>query len=249
MDWQFDYETFLRNFLTEDYFHAFVMIQDEMVIGTGNVFHSHNIGWLANIIIAEKFRGQGLGCKMTQFLVDFLFEKGCETQLLIATSLGEPIYRKIGFKKITAYQSFDGQGDYDFISPHHIRALKNSDLKAVYQLDRIANGENRTHLIDKFYIKGRGYFNSENELLGFFLPDFGHGLVISKDKQAGIDLLRLKHANKGKRTLLPMENQEGIDYLINQGFKKGDPCVRMILGKENKWHPKYIYSYGSGYCG
>ena len=51
------------------------------------------------------------------------------------------------------------------------------------------------------------------------------------------------------RTLLPIENKDGINFLENSGLKKGTSCVRMALGKENKWKPNYIYSYGSGYCG
>lgn len=49
--------------------------------------------------------------------------------------------------------------------------------------------------------------------------------------------------------MLPIENREGINLLMKNGLKKGDKCSRMVLGKENKWNPNYIYSYGSGYCG
>lgn len=248
-DWKFDYESFLKDFVTDDFFYAFVMIQDEKTIGTGNVFLKGKIGWLANIIIDEKYRGNGLGFKMTKFLVEFLNRKGCETQLLIATGLGEPVYQKMGFKKITEYLCYDSDQDYALNYPNSIRGLEHSDLDNLYQLDMDANGENRAHLIVKWYKTGFGYFNNEKELLGFYLPDFGRGLVVSKDKKVGVELLKLKHSKKGRRTLLPIDNQVGIDFFENNGFKKGDKCSKMILGKENKWNPKYIYSYGSGYCG
>lgn len=248
-DWKFDFETFLNSFITDDFFDAFVMTHNKTVIGIGNVFCKGKIGWLANIIIAKKYRGKGFGLKMTQFLVDFLNTKGCETQLLLATELGKSVYQKAGFKKITDYYCFDTEKDYDFSSSKSIRELKASDLKDVYEMDMYVNGENRTHLMEKSCKDGLGYFDSENELLGFYLPDFGRGLIISKDKQAGIDLLKLKHSKKGQRTLLPLENQEGIALFEKQGLKKGDTCFRMILGKENRWKPNYIYSYGSGYCG
>lgn len=250
-DWKFNYESFLKDFLKEDFFYAFVMIQDEKIIGTGNVFLKEKTGWLANIIINKKYRGKGLGFKMTKFLVDFLINKGCETQLLLATELGEPVYQKIGFKKVTEYQCFDTEIENNSTTHYtkSIRKLGHSDLKNIHKLDKDANDENRTHLIDKYYETGLGYFNNENELLGFYLPDFGRGLVLSRDEQAGIELLKLKHSKKGERTLLPVDNQKGIDYFEKNGFKKGHKCSRMILGKENKWKPKYIYSHGSGYCG
>lgn len=249
IDWKFDYEDFLNDFVGEDYFRAFVMIHEAKIIGTGNVFFKEKIGWLANIIISEKLRGKGLGYKMTKFLVDYLNDKGCETQLLIATELGEPVYKKIGFEKIVDYQCFDTEIEKDFDYTDSIRELESSDLEMLYALDKKANGENRTHFIDKYYKTGYGYFNSENELLGFYLPDFGRGLVLSRDKNAGVDLLKLKHSKKEKRTLLPLDNKHGIEFLEKSGLKKGYKCSRMILGKENKWNPQYIYSYGSGYCG
>ena len=248
-NWKFDYEAFVKRFIADDFFHAFVIIQDEQVVGTGNVLLKEKVGWLANIIIAENCRGKGFGYKMTKFLVAFLNDRGCETQLLIATELGEAVYKKIGFRKITEYLCFDSEVDVDFNYTNSIRELKNSDLESIYKLDSEANGENRTHLIDKSYRNGFGFFNNDNELLGFFLPDFGRGLVLSRDKQAGIELLKLKHSKKGKRTLLPIDNQDGINLLENIGLRKGEKSSKMILGKENKWNPKYIYSYGSGYCG
>ena len=249
IDWKFDYEEFLNDFVGEDYFQALVMIHETKIIGTGNVFFRDQIGWLANIIIAERLRGKGLGFKMTKFLIDYLNDKGCETQLLIATELGEPVYKKIGFKKIADYQCYDAEFGSDYNLSSSIRKLDSSDLEKLYQLDNLANGENRTHLIDKYYKSGYGYFNSDNDLLGFYLPDFGRGLVLSKDTNAGIELLKLKHSTKEKRTLLPLDNNVGTEFFEASGLKKGYKCSRMILGKENTWNPKYIYSYGSGYCG
>src|SRR6056297_595841 len=115
---------------------------------------------------------------MTKFLVELLENKGCETQLLIATELGEAVYKKFGFKKLTEYQSFDSKVDNDFHLSNAIRKLNLSDLETVYKLDLETNSECRTHLIDKFYNNGFGFFNDDNELSGFYLPEFGRGLVI-----------------------------------------------------------------------
>jgi len=249
LEWSFDLEAFLRDFIHEDYFFAFNKIQDNRIIGTGNVLVKDKTGWLANIIVDKNYRRKGLGFEMTKFLVDFLKEKGCETQLLIATELGEPVYNKIGFKKLTDYQSFDSVEESDVTACDSIRLLETSDLESIYKLDQETNGENRTHLIDKFYHNGVGYFSNEKELLGFYLPNFGRGLVLARDELAGIELLKIKHSKKGKRTLIPIENQRGIDFLENMKLEKGVKSSKMILGKENNWKPNFIYSYASGYCG
>lgn len=249
MDWNFNYEGFIKDFFTTDYFHAFIMIQDEKIVGTGNVLIKGNVGWLANIMIAKKCRGKGFGFKMTKFLVDFLKNKGAETQLLIATKLGEPVYTKVGFKKVTEYRCFQTEKDNKTIYTDSIRQLGHSDLVNLYEMDKAINDENRIHLINRYYKTGLGYFNCDNELLGFYLPDFGRGLILSKDKEAGIKLLKLKHSKKGQKTLLPIENQDGINFLKEHGLKEGLRCSRMILGKENDWNPQYIYSYAGGHCG
>lgn len=249
VEWDFDFESFIRSFITDDFFYAFVIIQDELIVATGNVILKEKVGWLANIIVDENHRGKGFGYKMTKFLVDFLYDQGCETQFLIATELGERVYKKIGFRKMSEYQYFESVIDQDYTYSKAIRKLKKSDLESVYELDRQANDENRIHLIDKYFETGIGYFNNDKELLGIYLPYFSRGLVLSKDRKAGFELLKVKHSKQGKVTLLPSENRDGIHFLESNGLKKGDSCSRMILGKENKWNPEYIYSIGGGFCG
>ncbi|MAX78682.1 MAG: GNAT family N-acetyltransferase [Crocinitomicaceae bacterium] len=248
-DWKFDYEDFLHQFMHEDFFYAFVLLKEGKIVGTGNVLLQEKTGWLGNIIVDQNSRGQGLGTKITQFLVDFLSDKGCETLVLIATELGEPIYRKIGFQKITDYLCFDSVSDLDYAPHPSIRPLQAADQKAVTLLDADINGENRTHLIHKFYTSGVGYFDATNTLLGFYLPHFGRGLVLSKDPKAGLELLQYKHTQQGKRTLLPVDNHEGATLLQKMGLTQGPNSCKMLLGKPNNWKPECIFSYGSGYCG
>ncbi|MFT6336948.1 MAG: GNAT superfamily N-acetyltransferase [Halioglobus sp.] len=249
LNWGFDYEQFLNEYIDEEYFHAFVMIHDDQIIGAGNAFMKDKIGWLANIIVSEPYRGKGLGFQMTKFLVDHLISIGCETRLLIATPLGASVYQKVGFRKISEYHCFDSETALNFPTSNSIRKLADDDLVEVYKLDQEVNSENRSLLIGKYYSDGLGYFNSKNELLGFYLPNFSRGLIISKDEKAGIELLKLKHSKIGMRTMLPAENKEGIEFLERAGLKKGEKLVRMLFGKDNHWDPQFIYSYASGYCG
>ncbi len=247
--WKFDYENFLNDFYNEPYFKAFGLIVENELIGTGNVLFRDKIGWLANIIVAQNWRGKGFGLKITDYLCNYLKEKGCETQLLIATPSGEPLYERIGFRKIAVYHSFETESDNKYEPIDYVRELSENNFESVVELDLYANGEDRRHLLKKFYKSGYGYFNSKNKLLGFYLPEFGRGLVLAIEKVAGIELLKLKHSKKGKRTLLPLDNEDGIDFFRSGKFKIGDTCCKMVLGRENEWNPNCIYSYGGGYCG
>lgn len=247
-DWSFDYENFLKSFLSESFFHAFEMIHNGEIVGTGNVLIKGKTGWLGNIIVDSAHRGKGFGYKITQYLVDFLEKKSCQTQLLIATELGEAVYTKIGFRKTSEYLCFDSTQEIKVEKSSSVRPLTLDDKPSVYSLDRFANRECRIHLLDKFYSNGLGYFK-ENELIGFYLPEFGRGLVIAQSEESGIELLKIKHSEKGKRTIVPKDNLSSIQYLENLNLKKGENASRMVLGLDSKWNPRNIYSYGSGYCG
>ncbi len=248
-EWNQDYEAFLTGFYPEDFFHAFVLLENEKIIGTGNVLVQGGVGWLANIIVSKDHREKGLGFQMTRFLVDFLDKNNCRTKLLLATELGQYVYEKLGFITTTHYRSFNKVTPQGFDPPANIQSLAISDLDKVLRLDRAINGENRIHLISRYYKTGFGYFNQQQELLGCYLPDFGRGLVIAINPEVGIALLKLKHAKKDRTSLLPMENKAGIQFFEKNNFTEGSALARMVLGNENDWNPQNIYSYGSGYCG
>ncbi len=247
--WDFDFAAFVKGYKQHDFYHAFVLEMEGQIVGTGNIFLGDKVGWLANIIIDRTYRGRGLGYEMTAFLVEFLKAKKIETQLLIATELGEPVYKKVGFKKIGEYVCFDVHLENNRPISKAIRNLGPADLEEVYKLDKEANDENRRHLIDKHYKKGIGYFEDNNTLIGIFLPDFGRGLVVARSETVGLELLRIKHSKPSQRTMVPIENQKAINYLESIGSKTSVTASRMLLGKENKWNPTLIYSYGGGYCG
>lgn len=249
VDWDFDFEAFTSKYFNDDFYYAFVLIKENSIVGTGNVFLKGKVAWLANIIIDEKHRGQGLGFEMTEFLVQFIKAKGGETQILIATKLGESVYKKVGFKKISEYKCFDIKLDAPTTTSESIRNLLPSDLEDVYSLDNEVNGEDRRHLLDKYYKTGLGYFDTGNKLLGIYLPDFAQGLILAKSDMVGLEFLKIKHSKIGQRTLIPIENKAGVGFLESFGDRVGTAASRMILGAENNWKPKFIYSYGGGYCG
>ena len=90
----------------------------------------------------------------TVFLVDFLKDNDCETQLLKATELGKPVYKKLGFKCILVYQRYDTEIGYKYKGSNSARKLKSSNLNYIYELKMHVYGENRDNLIDTFYMAG-----------------------------------------------------------------------------------------------
>ncbi|MFD1553287.1 GNAT family N-acetyltransferase [Putridiphycobacter roseus] len=213
MEWDFDYESFLETYVDEDFFKAFLIIENEEVVGAGSLLAKGRVGWLGNIMVHPNFRNKGFGKLITQHLINELKGKGCKTQLLIATPMGAPLYQNFGFKKRSKYLAFKTWKTIPFPTTKNIRNLREKDLNRVVEIDQIANGEDRRHLIQKFYHKGLGYFNEENKLRGFYLPCFARGPIIAMDKSAGLALLQLKHSKVGQVSLIPMENIPAIQLL------------------------------------
>ncbi len=244
-DWNSDLEQNQLQFYGQEYFHAFVMADPEKIISLGNLFFNADSAWLANIIVAEKCRGLGLGSEMTAHLMDFAVAQGYTSMLLLATAIGQPMYQKLGFKTVCTYQKFVSPSDSQHTRSKAVRSLENRDLFDVHALDTLATGESRMHLLFKFYEEGLGYFQGD-KLFGFYLPHFGRGLVIASDPTAGAELLQIKHAEKDCVTMVPESNLAAIDLLTEANLTRGEPLYRMVYTQDVDWKPEYIFSYGSG---
>lgn len=248
-EWNFDIVSFMHLHWGKKYFRAIAVEIDGRIVGIANSIINANVGWLGNIIVLDGYRRRGLGKEITQHLIDYLKQSGCTSQILIATEMGKPLYEKLGFKVSSFYAFLKGRKlsfpDYKFI-----RRLSKEDVKKVYELDKIATGEQRRLLLDNYLNNGWVFKSEENQKIeGFYLPDFGHGLVIAITSTAGLSLLQLKHALYDSSAVLPVENTTGIEFFKDHGFVETKKAPRMYLGKETTWKPQMIYSRASGYSG
>lgn len=86
----------------------FELLKDKKVIGRAylylikNDLHSEPYGLLEDVFVEEKFRGQGIGKKLVEMVIEKARELGCYK--LIATSRFErenvhKFYEKLGFQK------------------------------------------------------------------------------------------------------------------------------------------------------
>ena len=79
---------------------------DHKIVDTSTAIIHHEVAWLAHIIVHPDFRNQGIGKLITESLVKMAHAKSCDTLYLLATELGEPVYRKVGFETETEYLFF-----------------------------------------------------------------------------------------------------------------------------------------------
>lgn len=176
-----------------------------------------------------------------------LSENNCSSQLLIATKMGENLYEKLGFKKSALYNFYIGQ-QINFPKNENIRQLNKTDLKNILKLDFVVSGEYREHMIKYFLSDGYVYEdNISREIIGYYLPNLGDGVVLALDDNVGINLLKLKHSLKKCKTVLPEQNLAGNEFLSKQGFKLHNQAYRMVFGSEVDWKPKSVFCRIGGY--
>ena len=246
-EWHLDLPEFLLLHFGKPYFYPIVAKFNNQIVGTGCGILNGTAGWLGTIIVRPEFRRQGIGHTITEHLVTFFDRKDYSTKLLIATELGEPVYKKMGFKQSSTYVFYGA--DTCVLKPrgNNIRRIEDDDFKGIEALDRRTTGEERKHLLRLFY--STGWVHDTEGINGFFLPDFGAGLIIADSEEAGFDLLNVKYRTGSMTTVFPSENKTAKRFLEGQGFAKFLEVPRMVLGNELNWKPEYIYNRAAGYCG
>lgn len=243
-----DITFFFRFYCTHDFCYPVVAIADDRIVGVANGTLNEQTGWLAHIIVAEDYRQQGIGYRLTNHIIDYLNNKGCKSLLLIATAMGEGLYRKFGFETVAEYIFFKGKKLSDKFGSINIREFKPADSKAMLELDKLVTGENRGQMLRQF-LSNAWVYSTASRIRGFFLKEFGEGTIIAADDEAGIALLSFKHHSGDGKSVLPNGNKSGIEYLATNGFSCFLSAPRMVLGETVEWQPEGVFSRAGGFYG
>jgi GNAT superfamily N-acetyltransferase len=249
-DWNSDLVSFFSFHYGYDYFYPIVSEFEKKINGCGCIIKNKTVGWLGNIIVLPEFRHQGIGEKLTSHLIDYLDNENYDVQLLIATKIGEPIYLKLGFKLNSNYLFYKTGNVGKLDLSKNIKEIKLKDYNLVKKLDREITGEDRQNLIEHYLSTGYKYTSKcSPDIEGFYLPNFGNGLIIAINNQAGLELLKLSLIQGHSKVIIPEANISAKNFLIENGFQEYSVCPRMVRGKNIQWKPECIYSRASGYCG
>lgn len=221
---------------------------DEKIVGIGATIIHDDTAWLAHIIVHADYRNQGIGKAITQSLVETSYSKGCETINLLATELGEPVYKKMGFEIETEYLIFRCEGaNSTFEGSENIVEFNSDFKKQVLDLDRQVSAENRILLLEEHLSNGFLYLQ-DNEVTGFYLPSLGHGLIIATTNLAGQELTKLRLQSKGFASF-PSKNLSARAFMRENNFNEFRIEKRMRLGRKKNWQPQNIYAIIGGNLG
>ncbi len=249
-EWNTDISQLFTQHFGQPYFYPVVAELSGNLVGCANGLLNENTGWLGNIIVLPEYRRQGIGSALTAYLMEYFHQKGCSSQVLVATQLGEPVYAQRGFKVRSSYTFLRSGNTIPAGPTPHVRRAGPLDFEAIRTLDRNITGENRRAFLEQFLAGGWVYqAGAHTPLAGFFLPGLAHGPVIAGDRRAGLELLKYKLGLGCTFVVIPTANRPALDYLIGTGFQIESTAPRMTLGQELDWQPEGVFSRGSGYCG
>jgi GNAT superfamily N-acetyltransferase len=248
-DWKMDLPALISMHHSNACFYPVAAESGEMIIGCGIAYCFGKTGWLGNIIVIPDFRRQGIGRSITMHLMDYLREKGCNTQILIATEMGENIYRNLGFRISSMYDFYRCDSAVAAYKFPGIRKMEKGDIPAVEKIDRMITGETRSGFLEKYYSGGWVYERRSRGIGGFYLPDFSNGPVEAEETEIGLELMMFRLAHGRLTAAIPEENRAAGEFLVSLKFRKYRTAPRMVFGPEVPWQPEKIFNRGSGYCG
>ncbi len=246
-DWK-DISPHFIYYLLSDFCFPVKLIKDGKFIGCGAAIIHNDAAWLAHIIVHPDHRNKGLGNLITKNLLEIVETKNCRSIHLLATDLGYPVYKKLGFKEDTDYIIYkQPDSDFELDISEKIIGLKEKHKEAIRDLDKRESGEDRFFRLEEHFNSAKVYFD-ENRIQGFFLPGFGEGLIVAENSIAGISLMQ-ERLLENEIAILPIDNLNAIQFLKELQCTPQRTLKRMILGEKRNWEPQNLYNRVGGYVG
>ncbi len=221
---------------------------DKKIVGIGTAIIHNDVAWLAHIIVHPDNRNKGIGKLITQFLVEDVRSKNCKTIYLIATDLGEPVYKKAGFETETEYVFFkDIKTNERWMISEKIAVFTGDFKTQLANLDKQVSGEGRLFHLEQ-HLEGAFVYQQDNIAEGFYLPAFGEGLIIASTIASGNELMKLRLATKDNAAF-PVDNISATAFMYQNNFKEFRRAKRMRLGAKRNWQPESLYNRIGGHLG
>lgn len=234
-------------YATAPFCHPVKCTVDDRIAGIGSCIRHRTTGWLAHIIVAPEYRRQGIGTRITRWLMNYLINDwNMKTLHLVATPMGEPVYRQLGFRRISDYVFMRG-GRLENGTSEVTVPFNNALRDAALELDARASFEDRSQLLELHWHEGR-FIQNNGTLEGFYLPTLGEGYILATRPEVGLALMRMKHKT-GAVAVVPEQNLDAVRYLTTSGYSEYRRGIRMTYGASLPWRPEMIYGRIGGNLG
>lgn len=237
-------------YLQKSYCVPIKAILDGEIAGIGTVILFPQTCWLAHIIVSEQFRNKGIGTGIVSELLKIIESHAIPTCLLIATEFGFPVYKKLGFRTVCEYSFLERRQDFaDNSFSKNIVPCTSKYHSNIANLDQKIAGEDRWVLLSDYLENALVYLNENDVLEGYYLPNWGEGLIGADTPKAGLELLKIKCFNT-KNLVIPSPNLAAIEFAKKAGFElQAKTGIRMIWGKDTGFEAEKVFSRIAGKLG
>ena len=99
-------ETTLKEIISQENTHLFFLLADQEIVGmlTVGIYHSPTGGkaWIEDVVVDEKYQGQGLSKQLVTHAVRFVKEQGIPLIMLTSNPTriaANKLYQKLGFEQ------------------------------------------------------------------------------------------------------------------------------------------------------
>jgi len=217
------------------------------IIGVGGVFIFAKVSSFGYMAVLQEYRGKGIGTEIFRNLLEIANELNCETMILYASKLGEPIYKKFGFKR-----RFYGEMYQLPIQPQEL-GIADKEIKIlttvpdwVLALDKEAMGFDRTNYLNlRIKLDGK-ILTIENEGYGL-LANKRLGPLIAMNSNVASQIINRSIALGADHMILANHQYfpKKIFELFNLNELENRASVKMISGKEIKLNLDLLYAIGT----
>jgi len=217
------------------------------IIGIGGVFLFEKVGSFGYMAVLQEYRGKGIGTEVFRNLIEIANKMNCETMILYASKLGEPIYKKFGFKR-----RFYGEMYQLPIQPSEL-GFADKEIKIlttvpdwVLALDKKAMGFDRTNYLNMRIKLGAKIIIIENEGYGL-LVNKRLGPLVATNLEAASKIINKSIALEADHMIIAKHQYfpKRIFELYNLTELENRASIKMILGKEIKEELDLLYAIGT----
>jgi GNAT superfamily N-acetyltransferase len=214
------------------------------------------VAWIAMVLVDQPLRGRGLAKALLAHVLDFLVHRGVRSVRLDATSLGQPLYEKLGFVVEYELARFEGVLPPRGTAPRPPGVgsdpLRAEHLEALCRLDRTVTGTDRRKLLLRLLAENPGAVKAVQdggEVSGFIMAREGsRALQIGPcmaSVAAGPVLLRdawWHHAGRPVYVDIPTGNRAAAALAAAAGLTVQRRFLRMCRGRSVGEHTHQLWA-------
>lgn len=219
---------------------CFVATLAGQLAGTATTCMLGRVGWIAMVLVDARFRRQGVGRALMMQALSYLDDQGAESIRLDATSLGEPLYRSLGFAPQFQLARFAGSAARHFRNPRSARS-PSRDLQELLTLDQQVVGYDRSSLLKELCKHGSNSLathGTDHAIDGFVITRPGRvasqiGPCIANSAEVGETLLEKALSGGADEVFLdiPLDNQAAVRKATSLELAPAREFIRMCRGR------------------